>query len=335
IGDIERGFSVNKTKAQRSLKYFHAANVLFTANDLILEGITALPNKNPQQYFPTCIKAEIIEGLSKRKNVLVDPTGVDLLVPASSNLVSATSNDLEGYLLPLLPQAPIFLHNLHFKIGIDPECYVDLNLPYYDKNNGKRHSENIGTSHVEYVLYPNGTVDIQVRCSNNPFKLETEVDRSRIIAFFEKKLKQRGNVPIQLTEVTSSKALLSQVTSSDANSKTSSKAPLSLEEQKAQNLLDALHLLDHSPLYIHKLQLQVPLDSRYYADIQKDCSEYNKAKQHEERIGTAVVKYLVYPNGKTMVFVACSNNPFKLEDEADESILYSFLGQVLLFFFFW
>jgi hypothetical protein len=29
-----------------------------------------------------------------------------------------------------------------------------------------------------------------------------------------------------------------------------------------------------------------------------------------------------------MVFVACSNNPIKLEDEADESILYSFLGQV-------
>ncbi|MGA8085183.1 MAG: hypothetical protein WB988_25290 [Candidatus Nitrosopolaris sp.] len=28
------------------------------------------------------------------------------------------------------------------------------------------------------------------------------------------------------------------------------------------------------------------------------------------------------------VFVACSNNPFKLEDEADESILYSFLGHV-------
>ena len=29
-----------------------------------------------------------------------------------------------------------------------------------------------------------------------------------------------------------------------------------------------------------------------------------------------------------MVFVACSNNPFKLEDEGYESILYSFLGQV-------
>jgi hypothetical protein len=141
-------------------------------------------------------------------------------------------------------------------------------------------------------------------------------------------LKQKGNVPIHLTEVTSSKVLLSEVTSSDADSKTSSKAPLSLEEQKAQNLLDALVLLGYSPLYIHKLQLQVSLDSRYYADIQKDCSEYNKAKQHQERIGTTVVKYLVYPNGKTMVYVACSNNPFKLEDEADESILYSFFGQV-------
>ncbi|MGB6532343.1 MAG: hypothetical protein WBF33_29930, partial [Candidatus Nitrosopolaris sp.] len=56
--------------------------------------------------------------------------------------------------------------------------------------------------------------------------------------------------------------------------------------------------------------------------------KYNKAKQHEEKVGTSIVKYLVYPNGKVIVFVACSSSPFKLEDEADESILYSFLGQV-------
>jgi hypothetical protein len=48
----------------------------------------------------------------------------------------------------------------------------------------------------------------------------------------------------------------------------------------------------------------------------------------DSKIGKAVVKYLVYPNGKVMVFVACSNNPFKQEDEEYESILYSFLGQV-------
>ena len=189
--DIEREFSLNKAKAQRTLKYFHDRQVLFTAKDLILERITVLKNTSPQQYFPTCIKAEIIEDLIQRNNVLVNPTGVDLLAPSSSISASATSNDLdivnqtlEGYVLPLLPKAPIFLHNFHFKIGIDPECYLDLNLPYYDKNNGKRHSENIRTSHVDYVLYPNGTVDTHVTCSNNPFKLETELDRSRIIAFF-------------------------------------------------------------------------------------------------------------------------------------------------------
>jgi hypothetical protein len=125
------------------------------------------------------------------------------------------------------------------------------------------------------------------------------------------KLMQKGNVPIDLTEVTSSKAPLSN-----------------LEQQKAQNLVDILTSFGTCPLYIHKLQLQVSLEPRYYTDIEKESSKYNKAKQHEEKIGTALVKYLVYPNGKTIIFVACSNNPFKLEDVADESIFYSFLGQV-------
>ena len=190
--DIEREFFLNKAKAQRTLKYFHDRQVLFTANDLKSEGIIVLKNTSPQQYFPSLVKAKIIEDLVKRNNVLVNPTGVDLFAPpSSSKSASATSNDLdivnqtlEGNVLPLLPQAPIFLHNFHFKIGSDPESYLDLNLPYYDKNNGKHHSENIRTSHVDYVLYPNGTVDIHVRCSNNPLKLETEIDRSRIIAFF-------------------------------------------------------------------------------------------------------------------------------------------------------
>jgi hypothetical protein len=125
------------------------------------------------------------------------------------------------------------------------------------------------------------------------------------------RLKQRGNVPIYPTELSSSKAPLSTA----------------LEQQKAQNLLDILFSLGSFPLYIHKVQLQLTFESRYYNDIQKSCSQYNKSKQHEEEIGSAVVKYLVYPNGKVMVFVACSNSPFKLEDEADTSILYSFLGQ--------
>jgi len=109
---------------------------------------------------------------------------MDLLAPPSSSKSASTTNDLdiatqtlEGYVVPLLPQAPLLIHNLHFNIDIHPECYLDLKLPYYDKNSGKHHSENIGTSRVDYVLYPNGTVDTHVTCSNNPFKLETEIDR--------------------------------------------------------------------------------------------------------------------------------------------------------------
>jgi hypothetical protein len=126
------------------------------------------------------------------------------------------------------------------------------------------------------------------------------------------RLKQRGNVPIYPTELSSSKAPLSTA----------------LEQQKAQNLLDILYSLGSFPLYIHKLQLQLTFESKYYNDIQKSCSHYNKSKQHEEKIGSAIVKYLIYPNGKVMVSAACSNNPFKLEYETDESIVYSFLGQV-------
>jgi len=146
----------------------------------------------------------------------------------------------------------------------------------------------------------------------NPQRFYPSLLRADIL----EKLKQRGNVPIEVTEPSSFFSC----------SSTSSKAPLStLEQQKAQNLIDILYSFGRYPLYIHKLQLQLSLESRYYTDIQKSSSKYNKAKQHEERIGTAaVVKYLVYPNGTVMVFVACSNTPFKLEDEADESLLYSF-----------
>jgi hypothetical protein len=112
----------------------------------------------------------------------------------------------------------------------------------------------------------------------NPQRFYPSVLRADIL----ENLKQKGNVPIQLTEVLSSKAPLST---------------LVVEEQKAQNLFDILHSFGRYPLYIHKLQLQLSLESRYYTDIQKTSSKHNKSKQHEEKIGTSIVKYLVYPNG--------------------------------------
>jgi hypothetical protein len=59
--DVQREYSIGKNHAQRSLKHLHGRKVLFTPRDLIRQGIPLLANKNPQQYFPTCNKVEIIE----------------------------------------------------------------------------------------------------------------------------------------------------------------------------------------------------------------------------------------------------------------------------------
>jgi hypothetical protein len=180
--DVRKEFSVNKDEAQRRLKYFHAKEVLFTANDLISEGIIVLKNKSPQEYFPTCIKAEIIAALTKQKNVQVNPSEVT----HSSVLTSSDSIDqtLEDYVLPLLPEAPLHIHNIHLKTKISTECYLELSLSPKPGNNGKRYSEIVGTSSIDYTLYPNGTVIVEVTCSNHPFKLQTEQDRSRLLVFF-------------------------------------------------------------------------------------------------------------------------------------------------------
>ena len=95
----------------------------------------------------------------------------------------------EGYVLPLLPEAPLFIHNMHFKTKVLPECYSELDLPYYRGNNGKHHTEIICKTRVDYVFYARGTVDILASCSNNSYKLETEEDQFRIIEFFAR-LKQ-------------------------------------------------------------------------------------------------------------------------------------------------
>jgi hypothetical protein len=190
IEDIERGFSINKANAQRKLKYFHERDILFTANDLILEGITVLKNTSPQQYFPTCIKSQIVEGLSKRENVLVNPTGVNHYstplsqVPPVLNTNQIILETLEGHILPLLPTAPSYIHNIHLKLTIIPQCYVELGSPIIPGNKGKKTTEVLGTSKVDYTFYPNGTVSVEVMCSNHPFRLQTEEDRSYLLVFF-------------------------------------------------------------------------------------------------------------------------------------------------------
>jgi hypothetical protein len=90
---------------------------------------------------------------------------------------------LESIVLPLLPTAPLSIHNIHLKLSVLPECYTELSLPPIPGNKGKKSTEVIGTSKIDYTFYPNGTVNVEVRCSNHPFRLHTEEDRSRLLVF--------------------------------------------------------------------------------------------------------------------------------------------------------
>ena len=109
--DIKDRFLIKKPQAQRSLKHFHAKGILFTAEDLINHGICPIKNTSPQQYYPACIKADIIQDLEKRKNVLVEATGVGFSkLPISKGPLASClepiiiNQTLEGYVLPLLPE---------------------------------------------------------------------------------------------------------------------------------------------------------------------------------------------------------------------------------------
>jgi hypothetical protein len=89
-----------------------------------------------------------------------------------------------------------------------------------------------------------------------------------------------------------------------------------------------LPLLSNVPVNIHKLQLMTRIASEYYHEIALTPSRWNSAKEHQEIVGTAFVKYIFYVNGTVMALIESSNNPFKLENDADLSRLIAFLGQV-------
>ena len=104
--------------------------------------------------------------------------------PLANCLQSVIMETLEGYILPLLPEAPLFIHNMHFKTRVSSECYSELNLPCYKQNNGKYHQEVIGKAWLLMSSIRVAQSKFMVLCSNNPYKLEIEEDRSRILAFF-------------------------------------------------------------------------------------------------------------------------------------------------------
>ena len=67
----------------------------------------------------------------------------------------------------------------------------------------------------------------------------------------------------------------------------------------------------------------------YYDEINiEQITKGNKSKSYETNIGARNVNYQVYPDGTVMIYISCSDIPFKLVVEEDVSSFFAFLGQV-------
>jgi hypothetical protein len=178
FSDVVKEFGCSKAKAQRILKDCCQQRMANDGSSILFRR----PKRTlPQQYFPTSTKAKVLQDLIKKQHVPIYPTEVSHSINPLDQLALQT---LEDHILPLLPSAPLFIHNIHLKLKIPSECYTELELPSTHGNSGKRHSEVIGNSKVDYIFYPNGTVIVEIRCSNHPFKLQSEEDHSRLLIFF-------------------------------------------------------------------------------------------------------------------------------------------------------
>jgi hypothetical protein len=181
---ISNGIASNKKQAQNTLKRCLQNNTIFT-----------IEQHKPQHYYPACLRSEVISH-KLSKNAQVEVTGLGY---SESNHLEKGNADsynnsylesisviqsLEGYVLPLLSSTPLNIHKIQLKLRIAPKYYHEIALPVNAWNRGKVHEEIIGSILVRYRLYANGTIMVFTESGNNPFKLEDEVDRSRLMAFF-------------------------------------------------------------------------------------------------------------------------------------------------------
>lgn len=182
--DVMESFQVGKNQAQRTLKYFHH-KVLFTASDLKSEDLYLLQNKNPQQYFPICKKAEIIEKLKKRNgannNLEFQPLSTRFNSRELDLLEEKKAHTFLDLLL-LLPYFPIHIHKVQLKFHISRGFYAATQEIAGNKKIGT-HEEIIGRRHIRYILSLNGTVQIFIRSNDVPFRLESELDESMMFSF--------------------------------------------------------------------------------------------------------------------------------------------------------
>jgi hypothetical protein len=182
--DVIENFHCSQTKAQRKLKN---ACIEHSKPGKKSSVLFRLDNERtiPQQFFPSSIKATIIEN---QRNRLIDPTGVSYNNKTSHHpLHNAIENQIvQSFLLQLylLPWQPLNMHNIHLWTIINKSHYEEIKLkPCSDKNKTKIQRELISLREVVYKFNKNGSIEIEIACSKNPFPLETSYDVFNFFVF--------------------------------------------------------------------------------------------------------------------------------------------------------
>jgi hypothetical protein len=186
FSDICKEYRCLKQKAQRRLK--NGCKEKIDKNGKKSSILFTLDNERsiPQQYFPSSIKATIIENKGNRP---IDPTGPNYNNKVSSYypLHNAIEQQTASYFLTqllLLPFQPLNMHNTHMRTVIDKSHYEEIKLkPYSEDNKTKIVRERIGLREVIYKFNKNGSIEIEIACSKNPFPLETDNDVNNVFVF--------------------------------------------------------------------------------------------------------------------------------------------------------
>jgi len=178
--DLRDTFGITQRRAQRKLKNL-CENYSFRSEKKV---IFVPEQRKPQQYYPKCLKAEVNEYIAKKRNVLVQPTGVTPSKHPLSNALEAQKAQNFLDILLRLPFAPRYIHKLLLMLSIEKEYYTTLEHDPKPKNKAKPYEERIGRTLTRYIYSPNGTVEIAVACSDNPFRLENDDDVAILFSFF-------------------------------------------------------------------------------------------------------------------------------------------------------
>lgn len=166
--DLTRKYGFTKAYAQHRLKGLRAAGMLFA------------PEKyKPRKYYALDRKADVIKYLNQRKDVLIQSTDTD---SDSTNLQRRRAQSLLEA-LQLSGTLPQYCHNLRLETTINKEYYDDIEALLQRGNKAKKIEHRIDGNNVNIFFYRNGKVQVQIACTNTPFKIETFDDELNLLSF--------------------------------------------------------------------------------------------------------------------------------------------------------